>query len=88
MIVSSRDEQRYEIFSFFARKFPSSLTKKYLMGAWMFRVTYDWKLQYFASRFTIPSRRTIHRATDVPLLNNLANSINLGMKYDSDGSNR
>lgn len=36
MIVSSRDEQRYEIFLFFARKFPSSLTKKYLIGVWMF----------------------------------------------------
>jgi len=34
------------------------------------------------------SRRDVHRATDVPLLNNLANSINLVMKYDSDGSNR
>lgn len=47
-IVSSADEhglrgwgegrrERYEIFSYPARKFPPSLTKKYLMEAWMFR---------------------------------------------------
>jgi len=36
------------------------------MGAWMFRVTYDWKLQYFASRFTIPLRRTSsHRCSAI-----------------------
>lgn len=83
IVSSERRVERYEIFSSPpARKFPPSLTKKYLMGVWMFRVTYDCG-NFSTLVADLLSGRDVHCANDVPPLNNLANSIN-SMYTDSD----